>query len=508
MTSFQASRGGACRAPQNQLQEWVRLDKTQSEHNGSASGRIAAKSPRAAIPKKATSMNIPHPTIASYPLRTGNAVHPLIDGVPTFRRIGQAIDEAKHSVWLTVAYCAADFRMPDGRGSLFDVLDRAAARGLDVRVIFWRPNPESPRGSKGSTFEGTPADHDLLLARGSRFRARWDRAHGHYLHHQKSWLIDAGTPSEVAFVGGINLTARAVGAPGHREGHRHDAYVEVSGPSATDVHHNFVQRWNEASERALDDGRWGHDADDQLPFPTCPSDPRGGSVVQIQRNVHAGRYANGHASPGGIPYNIADGERTIFDQYVLAISAARETIYIENQAIPIPPIASAIEEALKRGVEVVILVPAQPEAHVREARRDPSRRALFDCVARLGLYERFSLVGIAAQSAGGERQDVYVHGKIMLIDDQWTTIGSCNLHSNSLSGHTEMNASIWDPAVVRPFRCELLREHLDQDTTNLDTRAALQLYRNVARQNRFKRDAGDPDWQGMAYCLDPAAYGT
>jgi cardiolipin synthase A/B len=164
--------------------------------------------------------------------------------------------------------------------------------------------------------------------------------------------------------------------------------------------------------------------------------------------------------------------------------------------------------ALERGVEVVMLVPAQPEAYVREARRDPSRRVLFDRVARLGGYERFSLVGIAAQYEGGERRDVYVHGKIMLIDDKWTTIGSCNLHSNSLSGHTEMNASIWDPAVVRPFRCELLREHLGQDTTYLDARAALQLYRNVARQNRIKRNAGDPDWQGIAYRLDPAVYGA
>ena len=213
----------------------------------------------------------------------------------------------------------------------------------------------------------------MLQARGSQFRARWDRAHGPYLHHQKSWLVDAGGPSEVAFVGGINLTARAVGSPGHREGHRHDVYVEVSGPAATDVHHNFVQRWNEASERVSDGGRWGHDPDDQLSFPTRPSDPRGQSMVQIQRQVHAGCYTDGRASPGGVPYKIAVGERTILDQYLLAISAAREAIYIENQAIPpVPPIAAALEEALKRGVDVVVLVPAEPEEHVRAARRDPS----------------------------------------------------------------------------------------------------------------------------------------
>src|SRR5262249_37736546 len=155
-------------------------------------------------------------------------------------------------VWLTVAFYSSDFCLPDGRGSLFEVLDRVVARGLDVRLIFWRPNPECPSASKGSTFEGTPADRDLLRARGSAFRVRWDRAPGHYLQHQKSWLIDAGCSSEVAFVGGINLTARAIDEPGHAEGHRHDAYVELVGPAATDVHHNFVQRWNEASERLLD----------------------------------------------------------------------------------------------------------------------------------------------------------------------------------------------------------------------------------------------------------------
>src|SRR3984893_7023154 len=165
-------------------------------------------------------MSVPWPTSGSYPIRDGNSVQPLIDGVPTFRRIGEAIERAQNSIWLTVAFCAPDFVMPDGRGALFDVLYRAVARGLDVRVIFWRPNPESI--GLGRTFAGSPADRDVLRKRGSRFLARWDGAHGHFLHHQKSWLIDAGEASEVAFIGGINLTAQAVGSPGHIEGNRHE----------------------------------------------------------------------------------------------------------------------------------------------------------------------------------------------------------------------------------------------------------------------------------------------
>jgi len=60
---------------------------------------------------------------------------------------------------------------------------------------------------------------------------------------------------------------------------------------------------------------------------------------------------------------------------------------------------------------------------------------------------------------------------------------------------------------VRTLRCALLAEHLGQDTTHLGVRAALHLYRRIAEVNRRQRDAGDSDWQGLAYRLDPATYG-
>jgi cardiolipin synthase A/B len=107
---------------------------------------------------------IPPAVSGSYPVRSGNLVRPLVDGVPTFRRIAGAIESARHGVWLTVAFFAPDFCFPDGGGSLFDVLDRAVARGLDVRILFWRPNPESSR--YGRTFAGSQADRDMLRARG------------------------------------------------------------------------------------------------------------------------------------------------------------------------------------------------------------------------------------------------------------------------------------------------------------------------------------------------------
>jgi phosphatidylserine/phosphatidylglycerophosphate/cardiolipin synthase-like enzyme len=429
-----------------------------------------------------------------------------VDVTPAFRRIGAAVEAARHSVWVTVAFLAPGFRMPDGRGSVLDLLDRAVARGMDVRVIFWRPDPET--SGYGPTFAGTDADRELLRARGSRFRARWDRAERGRCQHQKSWLVDAGRETEIAFVGGINLTARTDSVPPDGVGihQSHDIYVEICGLAVSEVHHNFVQRWNEASERLLADGAWGHGGDDLMDFPTHLSAPRGVSLVQIQRTVHAGRYSDGRPSPDGPAWDIAGGEQSVFEQYLRAIDAARRSIYIENQAIPVPPVAARIEAALQRGVEVVALVPADPEAHVRDARNDPEENTLFRQLEALGRYDNFALAGMAGRNAQGGRSNVYVHGKIMLVDDAWATIGSCNLHASSLFGNTEMNASFWDPSVVRALRCELLAGHLGRDTGQIDDRMALRLYRSIARDNLSRRQAGDAEWQGLVFSLDPVRY--
>jgi cardiolipin synthase len=333
----------------------------------------------------------------SYPRRTGNFVRPLIGGRETFGRIAEAVDAALDRVWLTVTFYGDDFRLPDGRG-LFELLEGAAARGVDVRAVFWRPNPESANYGRTYPIE-SPVRPNLKL--------RWDRAIGPYCHHQKSWVVD-----DTGFVGGLNVTAFAF--------ERHDAYVEINGPCVTDVAHNFVQRWNGASEP--------HASDDLL-LPTTVMEPIGTSTVQIQRMFR--------------------DDRSILDQYERVIDAAKRSIYIENQAIPIPTIAARLENALKRGVEVVLLVPAVPEEHVYVARQDPACRALFDGLESLGRYPRFRLAGLP----------VYVHCKLMIVDDEWATIGSCNLHAYSLGGHSEMNASIWDASVARDLRDRLRREH-------------------------------------------------
>jgi phosphatidylserine/phosphatidylglycerophosphate/cardiolipin synthase-like enzyme len=442
---------------------------------------------------EADGLTIPFIREASYPARSGNFLRPLVDGEAAFRRVCEAIEAAHHSVWATVTFMWASFEMPDGRGSALNVFGRAAARGLDVRLIFWRPDPETEK-YRLNAFWGSSEHINSLEAEGAEIRIRWDRAEPGFCQHQKSWLIDAGHETETAFVGGINLNPHSMVAPGHcGEGQNHDVYIELAGPSAVDVHHNFAQRWNEASERHLVDGRWGPGSETNLPFPVRVPSQRGNAVVQIQRTVHRGRYTDGHATPEGVAFNIAAGERSNFDQYCAAINAARRSIYIENQYVSVLEIVDGLRRALQRGVEVVLVVPAEQKVSAD--------------LAALGAFENFTLAGIAGPAADGRRKPVWVHAKLMVVDGRWATVGSCNLHRFSLLGNGEMNAAFWNLDAARALLSELLQEHLDQDTSGMSDRAALRLFRRVAKENRARFEAGDHAWQGLVFSLAPAIIG-
>jgi cardiolipin synthase len=446
----------------------------------------------------------------SYPLRAGNRVRPLVDGEPAFRRICDAVEHARRSVWLTVAFLDRDLELPDGRGSLFDVLDRAAARGLDVRVLFWR-EPELPRLLPESThFGGTRAEREWLAARGSRFAARWDHV-PRYCHHQKSWLIDAGTPDEVAFVGGINLDQGSIVGPGHPPVRAplniHDAYLELVGPAATDVHHNFVQRWNEASERDAPDGVWPDArAAGPLPFPRVLSPPRGTVPVQITRTVRGELYHDGTPAPAAAPFAVAGGEESVLAQYLAAIDAARRTIYLENQFFASADVLERLVAALARGVAVVFVLPGTPMKAVREARVDPRTAPFFAALGALDEHPGFTLAALVANRGEGRYEDVYVHAKLAIVDDAWVTIGSANVATRSFHGDTELNASLWDAATARALRVALVREHTGLDTAGLDDREALGRFRAHALRNREQRRRGRP-LAGLALALAAGAYG-
>ena len=448
---------------------------------------------------------IPSAKNGSYPLRFGNTATPLIDGAPAFGRICQAVENAQHSVWVTVAFIDMAFEMPDGHGSLFDVLDRAKQRGLDVRVIFWRSDDWDPE----SHFHGSEEHRSFLAQRGSTFSARWDSLVKNWCHHQKSWLIDAGRDSEVAFVGGINLEVSSVVSPGHtdlEDKSTHDIYVEVCGPAATDVHHNFVQRWNEASEKDRTDGAWPENAPpEDLPFPEILSSKAGAVPVQITRTVRRGSYTDTTPAPESKPFTIANGEQSVLEQYLAILDAVKETLYIEDQAIGSIPIIQKMEQALQRGVEIIYVLPGTANSIMVAALKDPRSKPFFDMLHDLGRHPNFTMAALAAHRGPGQYLDVYVHAKIAVADMVWGTIGSCNVGDRSFYSDTEMNASFWDRKTARNFINDLFFEHIGIDVSTMTDLDAFALFKKTAQENTLRRVRGER-LSGLVFAMDPAHY--
>jgi phosphatidylserine/phosphatidylglycerophosphate/cardiolipin synthase-like enzyme len=67
-----------------------------------------------------------------------------------------------------------------------------------------------------------------------------------------------------------------------------------------------------------------------------------------------------------------------------------------------------------------------------------------------------------------EIKQIYVHSKIMIIDDKFITIGSANLDKNGLRDSTEFNISIISSLLAKQFRIKLWKEHLGHKSLQED----------------------------------------
>jgi len=145
-----------------------------------------------------------------------------------------------------------------------------------------------------------------------------------------------------------------------------------------------------------------------------------------------------------------------------------------------------------------------PSEYAR-ARKVEAVRPFFDLIASLEASPRFTLAALASNGGPGRYQEVYVHAKIMLVDDVWATIGSTNTADRSFLGDTEMNASVWHGDFASTLRRSLFREHLGTEPAEGDVPSFEQFHAR-ARKNAWRKLAGQA-LPYLAYRLDPGLYG-
>ncbi len=329
------------------------------------------------------------------PNRTsGNRIRLLENGDEYFPRVFAAIAAARTSVLLET------FILFDDRVgvALREALIAAAKRGVHVAItVDGYGSPDLP-----------PEFVAGMVAAGVRFhifaprrRLLGVRTNLFRRLHRKLVAIDG----RIAFIGGINFSAQHLTDHGPQA--KQDYAVEVEGPVAHEVHRFLAQ--------TLPPG--------DVEVPAVPPPPPAGTMAAwlVTRD--------NDAHPTDIEW-----------EYLQAIRAARHQVVIANAYfLPGYRVLHAICEAAQRGVDVRLILQGNPDMLWVKRMADMLYAHLQDAGVRIFEYCERPL-----------------HGKVAVIDRDWSTVGSSNLDPLSLSLNLEANLVIRDAGFARG-----LRENLD-----------------------------------------------
>jgi cardiolipin synthase len=219
--------------------------------------------------------------------------------------------------------------------------------------------------------------------------------------HRKMAIVDGRT----AFVGGHCITDDWLG---DAEDHRHfaDLSIRLTGPAVAGVQAAFAENWI---------GRTGEmfAGDDVFP----PLAPTGTASVHVA-------YVKPEGSAPAVKL-----------LHHAAICFARERLWIQNPYfIPETEAVDALAEAVARGVDVRVLVPAVGGSDNPMVQH-----------AGHWLFERLLRGGVRIF----EYPHTLLHQKVMTIDGAWCAIGSSNFDDRSFETNDEITLGVLDAATTR-----------------------------------------------------------
>ncbi|WP_181708155.1 phospholipase D-like domain-containing protein [Chthonobacter rhizosphaerae] len=399
----------------------------------------------------------------------------IIDAANYFAAVRQAILEARHSVYLIGwdfdTRVSLDPDATDGApkrlGRFLDWIARTRP-GVKISLLKW------DMGVLFSLGRGSTPLFVLDWMTHENVRLKLDGAHpATAAHHHKIVVVD----DVLAFCGGIDITADRWDTRDHldddprrrrpttrrRYGPWHDATTAVSGPAAAALGELARDRWLKATGERL-----------EAPPPAPPIWP-----VHLGGDFDRVNVAIARTNPA---YDGRPEVREIERLYLDAIAAARRSVYLESQYFASKAIAEAIGRRLAEpdGPEFVIVNPQSADGWLEEEVMGGARAILLEQIRAVDLQGRFRLYYPVTEKG----RPIYVHAKILIVDDRILRVGSSNLNNRSMGFDTESDLAIEagpdtgpdDPVrvAIRRLRADLLAEHLGADAAAVETTLALQ----------------------------------
>ncbi|KTC15658.1 cardiolipin synthase 2 [Pseudomonas marginalis ICMP 9505] len=327
-----------------------------------------------------------------YGWQAGNRIELLENGEAYFPAVFAAMREARREILLETFILFEDKVGHELQSILID----AAQRGVKVVASL----DGFGCGELSPSFLGELAQAGVTVqmfdpaSKTLGFRTNWFRR-----LHRKIVVVDA----EVAFIGGINFSADHLGDFGPEA--KQDYAVQVIGPAVADLHH-FALAQSGRQVRT----RRGWRRRQQRPSPWSTEGDSGLVRLIYRDNVQ-------HRDD-------------IEEAYIHALSKAQRRAVIANAYFfPGYRLLREIRNAARRGVHVQLIMQGQPDVLLAKL----AARMLYDYLLKDGVVIH-------------EYCQRPLHGKVALVDDDWSTVGSSNLDPLSLSLNLEANVLIRDRA--------------------------------------------------------------
>lgn len=324
--------------------------------------------------------------LTGLPREHGNKVEVLRNGDEAYPRMLEEIGRARLSIGLQSYIFRAD-----AAGEPFHrALIEAQRRGVQVKVLI--------DGVGGGYFwSGTCrrlSRAGLPVARFLHSYLPWRMPFVNLRNHRKVLVIDG----RIGFTGGLNIGAENVqaGKPADRV---RDTHFRFEGPVVEQLTDAFADDWLFATGETLPDDAW---------FP--PIEKAG---VVSARVVTSGPDE--------------DNERIEFVA-LQAISCARKSVRVVTPYfLPPEPLTMALGLAAMRGIEVDLILPEHGNHAILDWARQVPLRPLIGAGCRVWLLP-----------------PPFEHSKLMIVDDNWSMIGSANWDTRSFRLNFELNVELHD----------------------------------------------------------------
>ncbi|WP_244470769.1 phospholipase D-like domain-containing protein [Microvirga massiliensis] len=383
----------------------------------------------------------------------------LIDGASYFSTLEAALRRAERSIWILGWDFDGSIRLrpdvgPEESPPLGPLLRSLveARPNLEIRILVWSLAPVHAPGDPVPLLLGTDwQQHPRLVV-------RLDTHHPLYAaHHQKIVCID----DSLAFAGGMDLTVRRwdtsrhaaddpvrLGANGKPCAPLHDIQMAVDGKAALAMAQLARRRWRIATGEKLGAVETRQDlwpSDLMSDFCNVP--------VAIARTAPA----------WGSEPEIREAAALTAD----ALRAARNRIYIEAQYMTAGFVGDILCARLAGpdGPEIVVVMTHQSNGLVERLVMGSNRDRMIRRLRNADRHGRLRVFYPCVPTRDGERRQVLIHSKLIIVDDVFLRVGSSNLNNRSVGLDTECDLAIEAQDVrtrraIANIRDRLLTEHL------------------------------------------------